>query len=277
MMRIRTKLGTIMIGTVIGFTISQLGLLKPHTVVGAVQNLFFNSVRIGTNLTPMADFFGNGDLLVSRRTFTGDMVVGSLTDTAGNTTAGKVRIRDEEGRALVEAIASGDQGGSIAVRGPDGVSTVQISGGPSGGSIQLNGRSLDFAETFELREKDGLEPGHVVVIDREKPGRLRMSTRAYDRSVAGIIAGADGLRSGIVLGPQIDDDHKPVALSGRVYTWVDAAYGKIKAGDLLTTSPTPGFAMRAGDPAKAQGAIIGKAMEGLDRGRGRILVLVNLQ
>ena len=64
---------------------------------------------------------------------------------------------------------------------------------------------------------------------------------------------------------------------GIVYTWADAAYGKINPGDLLTTSPTPGHAMRVGDPAKAQGSIIGKAMEGLDHGRGRILVLVDLQ
>ncbi len=73
------------------------------------------------------------------------------------------------------------------------------------------------------------------------------------------------------------DGQHPVALSGRVYCWVDASLGAIEPGDLLTTSSTPGHAMKAMDTAKAQGAIIGKAMTGLKSGKGLILVLVNLQ
>jgi len=47
---------------------------------------------------------------------------------------------------------------------------------------------------------------------------------------------------------------------------------------LLTTSSTPGYAMKALDRNRAQGAILGKAMERLARGqRGQILVLVTLQ
>jgi hypothetical protein len=224
----------------------------------------------------MRDFFGAGDLIVSRRTFTTDLVAGGLTDTAGNATPGTVRIRDEQARDRIAATASSSEGGSIEVSGPDGSATVQIKGGPSSGSILLNGRALDYAEVFELCDEQALEPGHVLVIDPEKSGRLKISMQAYDRAVAGIIAGADGLQSGIVLGARPDGSHKPVALSGRVYCWVDASYGKIEPGDLLTTSPTPGHAMRVSDRSKAQGAIIGKAMEGLKQGRGRILVLVNL-
>ena len=69
----------------------------------------------------------------------------------------------------------------------------------------------------------------------------------------------------------------PVALSGRVYVWVDATRGAIRPGDLLTTSATPGHAMKAGNAAKAQGAIIGKAMTELKAGKGLVLVLVTLQ
>ena len=59
---------------------------------------------------------------------------------------------------------------------------------------------------------------------------------------------------------------------------MDAGYAPIKRGDLLTTSPTPGYAMVVRDYAKAQGAILGKAMEGLPEGeKGQILVLVTLQ
>jgi hypothetical protein len=56
---------------------------------------------------------------------------------------------------------------------------------------------------------------------------------------------------------------------------VDAGYGSIRPGDLLTTSPTPGRAMRADDPRP--GTVIGKALEGLESGTGVIRVLVMLR
>jgi hypothetical protein len=46
---------------------------------------------------------------------------------------------------------------------------------------------------------------------------------------------------------------------------------------MLTTSSTPGHAMKVTNHAKAQGAILGKAMTGLKNGRGAVLVLVTLQ
>ena len=51
----------------------------------------------------------------------------------------------------------------------------------------------------------------------------------------------------------------------------------MRPGDLLTTSDTPGHAMKVADRDKAQGAIIGKAMTSLKSGRGLVLVLVTLQ
>ena len=57
----------------------------------------------------------------------------------------------------------------------------------------------------------------------------------------------------------------------------DASSAAIKPGDLLTTSATPGHAMKASNHGKAQGAILGKAMTRLKEGRGMVLVLVTLQ
>lgn len=52
----------------------------------------------------------------------------------------------------------------------------------------------------------------------------------------------------------------------------------VEPGDLLTTSATPGYAVKATDYARAQGAILGKAMEKLEKGKkDQILVLVTLQ
>ena len=97
--------------------------------------------------------------------------------------------------------------------------------------------------------------------------------------VAGCVSGANGLDAGIILYHEEGEKQNafPVALSGRVYCWADAAYGAIQPGDLLTTSDTPGHVMVVRDYQKAQGAIIGKAMSGLEEGRGLILVLVTLQ
>ena len=67
-----------------------------------------------------------------------------------------------------------------------------------------------------------------------------------------------------------------VALSGRVYVLADAANGPIKPGDMLTTSATPGHAMKVTNHQHAQGAILGKAMSALDQGQGMVLVLVTL-
>jgi len=69
----------------------------------------------------------------------------------------------------------------------------------------------------------------------------------------------------------------PIALMGKVYCKVDAQFAAIAVGDLLTTSPTAGHAMKADDPAKAFGAVIGKALRPLDAGLGLIPILIALQ
>ena len=119
----------------------------------------------------------------------------------------------------------------------------------------------------------------VVSIDPQQPGALMISQQAYDRRVAGIISGAGEVKPGLLMG-QADlggQDPLPVALTGRVYCWADASTGAIEPGDLLTTAGRPGHAMKVTDHARAQGAILGKAMSSLESGQGLVLVLVTLQ
>jgi hypothetical protein len=142
--------------------------------------------------------------------------------------------------------------------------------------LEIRGGS-DLAEPFEMSSKD-VPMGAVMVIDDSQPGRLKMSTGAYDSRVAGIISGANGINPGISLHQEgALEGGQNVALSGRVYALADASNGPIKPGDLLTTSDTPGHAMKVTDHAKAQGAVIGKAMSSLRQGKGMVLVLVSLQ
>jgi hypothetical protein len=67
-----------------------------------------------------------------------------------------------------------------------------------------------------------------------------------------------------------------LALVGRVWCKVDATV-PIEVGDLLTTSPLVGHAMKVVDHARAAGAVLGKALRPLPAGTGLIPVLVTLQ
>lgn len=118
-----------------------------------------------------------------------------------------------------------------------------------------------------------------MVINPDNPGKLMISEKPYDRCVAGIVSGAGGINSGMVMGQTntVADGKYPIALTGRVYCYADASNGTIKPGDMLTTSNTVGYAMKVTDYTKAQGAILGKAMSNLEEGQGLVLVLVTLQ
>ncbi|MCX7926283.1 MAG: hypothetical protein N2554_10795, partial [Fimbriimonadales bacterium] len=126
---------------------------------------------------------------------------------------------------------------------------------------------------------DTVEPGMVVEIDPDNPGHLRKAQGAYNKRVVGVVAGANGLSKGIILGNlEGSENHIPIAMSGRVWVYADATERAIEPGDFLTTAEKPGYAMKADDLAKAQGAIIGKAMTRLEQGKtGMVLVVVNLQ
>jgi hypothetical protein len=142
------------------------------------------------------------------------------------------------------------------------------------GDVFLNG--ADCAEHFDLCSAQSLEPGTVVIIDQN--GAVRESWEAYDKKVAGVVSGAGEFRHAIVLDRRPSEEPRvPVALLGKVYCKVDARCSPIGVGDFLTTSPTPGHAMKALDPMRAMGSVIGKALRPLDAGQGVIPILIALQ
>lgn len=142
----------------------------------------------------------------------------------------------------------------------------------AGGDIQLAG--ADCAEQFDITD-DAAEPGTVMVVGEEE--KLAPCLHPYDTRVAGVVSGAEEFRPGLILDRRETGlPRRPIALIGKVYCKVDAAYGAIAAGDLLTTSPTAGHAMRAADATKSFGTTIGKALRSWPDGRGLIPVLVAL-
>jgi hypothetical protein len=165
------------------------------------------------------------------------------------------------------------KGATLSATGLLTAGSITASGDITALDVKLSGG--DIAEDFTGTGAD-LEPGTVMVISDE--GALSRSTTAYDRRVAGVVSGAGDLKPGVVLDRRKGmQDRVQVAMLGKVYCKVDALYGPIAVGDMLTTSLTPGHAMKASDPAQAFGSVIGKALRRLDSGSGLIPILVALQ
>ena len=250
-----------------------------------------NAVRgLSTTGTGVAGESTNGNGLVG---WTGTSTHGEISGVFGHSVEGTGvtgRSTNYNGiKAVTQssehaALAAGNEGGGPAIYAEGGTGgiaaifsgNVQVRSQDTGATVIELGEGLDYAEGFDVSSDDEIRPGTVLIIDPDNPGKLTVSDEPYDRKVAGIVTGAKGLGSGVRLGSdQFDYD---VALAGRVYCNVDATHGTVEPGDLLTTSPTPGYAMKVLDYAKAQGAILGKAMEALEEGqKGQILVLVTLQ
>jgi len=175
--------------------------------------------------------------------------------------------------------AGGSGGTGIYARGGSGGKAgifrgnVVLQSASTGTAVLELGEGLDYAEGFEVTKHPHVTPGTVLSIDPDHPGKLTISNRPHDPRV---VAGAKGLGSGVRLG--VDRFDCDVALAGRVFCNVDASETSIEPGDFLTTSNLPGYAMKATDYSRAEGAILGKAMERLEKGqKGLILVLVTLQ
>src|SRR5262249_48005012 len=137
------------------------------------------------------------------------------------------------------------------------------------GTAQVNALEVlgaDLAEKFDVTEK--VKPGMVVAIDPAHEGRLRLAKGAYNTRVAGIVSGAGIPPARVILTqPTGKAGAQPIAMSGRVWVYCDATRRAIEPGDFLTTAQRPGHAMAVRDLAKAQGAILGKAMTRLAKGK----------
>jgi hypothetical protein len=143
-----------------------------------------------------------------------------------------------------------------------------------GGDIVL--ANADCAEDFDVVNTSSAAPGTVMVVGEQ--GVLYPSTRAYDKCVVGVISGAGHYKPGLILDKRSSNANRsPVALLGKVCCKATAEYGAIEVGDLLTTSPVSGHAMKATDPARSFGTVIGKALQPLAGGQGLIPILIALQ
>ena len=183
--------------------------------------------------------------------------------------AGFLSIRDNNG---MDSIILNGSNNSAALKDTAGRNSI-ILDGRSGDIVLAN---ADCAEDFDILHSTEMEPGTVMVIEQE--GKLKECELPYDKRVAGVISGADNYKPGLLLDKRKSlENRKCISLMGKVFCKVDAQSAPIDVGDLLTTSYTKGHAMKAADPMKAFGSVIGKALKPLKHGRGMIPVLVALQ
>lgn len=171
------------------------------------------------------------------------------------------------------------------------------------GALWTTGSKTGYVVDMALNEGPGpLETGDVVVVtgfDEPIAGeipviKVRKATEEGSTGVVGVVdqpfvvqtdpegegktiakpaAGTANLADDTALEP--GEYLSIVTLGAFKAIKVDASYGAIQPGDLLVSSPTPGYAMRADDPRL--GTVIGKALGGLDEGSGIVPVLVTFQ
>jgi len=139
------------------------------------------------------------------------------------------------------------------------------------GDLHVTGTvTADGSDLAEYFTTEPCEAGDVMVIDRNADKRLIKSTQPYDYRVVGVVSSNPGFALG-----EDEENKKLVALLGQVECKVTTENGAISPGDLLVTSSKPGYLMR-GDINKIKpGMIIAKALEKLEEGEGKILVLVD--
>jgi len=122
------------------------------------------------------------------------------------------------------------------------------------------------AAWFAVREP--VEAGDLLALDPANPATLRRAASIADPGVVGVAIGKTRTANGESAGA----GEAAVLTFGVARVKVDAGFGAIVPGDLLTSSPTPGHAMRAAEIVP--GTILGKALEPLDVATGTIRVLL---
>ncbi len=195
----------------------------------------------------------------------------------GGKPTSRVIVGDVNSGNVLVSLGAGNLGVGTAT--PSSKLHVQGSGRITGNLVvdgNIAAKYQDVAEWVPAEEQ--LAAGTVVVLNANKSNQVISSNKSYDTRVAGVISA----QPGITLGEK-GDDKVLVATTGRVLVNVDATDGPIQIGDLLVTSDREGFAMKSmpveigGARLHRPGTLIGKALEPLASGTGKILVLLSLQ
>ena len=208
---------------------------------------------------------GNDGVRVDSAAWSGVFVGSSGVDAlrVGSSGRDMLRLYEKVGRDYIRAGSEADPDFRVTKDG-----TAYSDGGFKG--------KADFAELI-LAEGDPshYEPGDVLVISDKFDRTVVQSREPYSTSVMGVYSENPGFVGSTEVMSGQQGNEVAVAVIGIVPCKVSDENGPINRGDLLTTSGTPGHAMKSSE-GKA-GAILGKALGSLENGTGVIDVFLNLQ
>ncbi len=279
-------------------TVNNYGLY----IANGTSDTTGTNTKIGINLEPMASADENIGICFDCDSAYGTSTVatgiqwGNETTTTQNlrmfrsngAAAAQLTVEDEAGTDILNGSLSAFQINLddtatytewVCHNGSDGATGLQ-----SIGDCNQAGAG-DLAEYYG---SDGsLEAGDLVIADPNRSATSQMhdrygyiskafvtkNTKVYQSQILGIIS-TNPVFYSLSKGALTDEEHPVVvSLTGRVPLKVSIENGPVQIGDYLTSSSTPGVAMKATQP----GQVVGKALESYNNvGSGKIIVFVNV-
>ena len=215
------------------------------------SNIGYSAAASGNAVYPQLNWFADN---ISVSGTSGNVGIGTTTPGAKLEVNGAIKLTQGSGGAIIFS---------------DGTTqSTAYSGVVCGG---------DYAESIDVTgDRKHYQPGDVLVIDPDAPGKFLKSAEPYSMAVAGIYSTKPGYVGRRQTTPKSPDE-VPMAMVGIVPTKVSAENGPIHPGDVLVTASKLGYAMKGTDRSRLIGAVVGKALGKLDSGTGTIEVLVSLQ
>jgi hypothetical protein len=203
------------------------------------------------------------------------MVENRSITTCGNNTGSMTAADTNDNQYLITGSVVAGANGSFTVSTSRSGASGTVTTRAGGYMLAYKLTGADLAEAYYTKDAT-ITPGTVVRVDGSLPAGVAKTSGTYDAGALGIVSTEPGYILADNTGLSSPGTPVLLALNGRVPVKVSLENGPIEPGDYLTTSSTPGVAMKATRP----GQMIGKALAGFDspnpNAMGAVMTFVNL-